>query len=61
MSDVFSSLGINIFNAQIRTTKDNKAVCLFEVAVKDRSQLSKAMMNLEKIKGVMTVNRVNQG
>ena len=60
MSDVFSSLGINIFNAQIRTTKDQKAVCMFDVAVKDRSQLSKAMMNLEKIKGVLSVTRVTQ-
>ncbi|MCB0378977.1 MAG: bifunctional (p)ppGpp synthetase/guanosine-3',5'-bis(diphosphate) 3'-pyrophosphohydrolase [Bdellovibrionales bacterium] len=60
MSEVFSSLGINIYNAQIRTTKDRKAVCLFDVAVKDTAQLSKAMQNLEKIKGVLGVTRVTQ-
>ena len=60
MSDVFTSLGINIYNAQIRTTKDRKAVCLFDVAVKDTAQLNKAMQNLEKIKGILGVTRVTQ-
>jgi guanosine-3',5'-bis(diphosphate) 3'-pyrophosphohydrolase len=60
MSDVFASLGINIFNAQIRTTKDRKAVCMFDVAVKDTSQLTKAIQNLSKIKGILGVTRMTQ-
>jgi GTP pyrophosphokinase len=60
MSDVFHSLGINIFNAQIRTTKDRKAVCMFDVAVKDTSQLTKAIQNLSKIKGILGVTRMTQ-
>jgi len=60
MTDVFLSLGINIYNAQIRTTKDQKAVCMFDVAVKDTQQLNMAMLNLEKIKGVLGVTRVTQ-
>jgi len=60
MSETFSSLGINIFNAQIRTTKDRKAVCMFDVAVKDTSHLNKAIQNLSKIKGIMGVTRMTQ-
>ncbi|MEM7647073.1 MAG: TGS domain-containing protein, partial [Pseudomonadota bacterium] len=60
MSDAFASLGINIFNAQIRTTKDRKAVCMFDVAVKDTSQLTKAIQNLSKIKGILGVTRMTQ-
>ncbi len=60
MSDAFNSLGINIFNAQIHTTKDNQAICLFDVAVKDTSQLAKAIKNLSKIKGILKVNRMTQ-
>lgn len=60
MSEAFASLGINIFNAQIRTTKDRKAVCMFDVAVKDTSQLNKAIQNLSKIKGILGVTRMAQ-
>jgi GTP diphosphokinase / guanosine-3',5'-bis(diphosphate) 3'-diphosphatase len=60
MSEAFASLGINIHNAQIRTTKDRKAVCLFDVAVKDTTQLNQAIQNLSKIKGILGVTRVTQ-
>ena len=60
MSDVFASLGINIFNAQIRATKDDKAVSMFDVAVKDTSHLTKAIQNLSKIKGILGVTRMTQ-
>lgn len=60
MSEAFSSLGMNIMNAQIRTTKDRKAICLFDLSVKDTSQLNLAILNLQKIKGVLEVNRVAQ-
>lgn len=60
MSEVFSSLGINILNAQVRVTKDLKAVCLFDVAVKDTKQLTIAIQNLQKVKGILAVTRVSQ-
>lgn len=60
MSEAFSMLGMNIMNAQIRTTKDKKAICLFDVSVKDISQMNLAIHNLQKIKGVMEVSRVSQ-
>ncbi|MBY0555224.1 bifunctional (p)ppGpp synthetase/guanosine-3',5'-bis(diphosphate) 3'-pyrophosphohydrolase [bacterium] len=58
MSESFASQGINIDSAQIRTTRDKKAVCLFEVSVKDVNQLSNAILGLQKIKGVINVQRV---
>ena len=57
MSEAFALRGINIHNAQIRTTKDRKAVCLFEVGVKDTAQLSQVMQDLQKIKGVINASR----
>jgi GTP diphosphokinase / guanosine-3',5'-bis(diphosphate) 3'-diphosphatase len=57
MSEAFSVQGINIESAQIRTTRDKKAVCLFEVSVRDLSQLSNAVLALQKIKGIIGVQR----
>jgi GTP pyrophosphokinase len=58
MSEAFAAKGINIESAQIRTTKDKKAVCHFEIAVKDARQLTDAILELQKIKGIIGVNRV---
>lgn len=58
MSEAFSVQGINIESAQIRTTRDKKAVCLFEISVKDTQQLNQAILALQKIKGIIGVQRV---
>jgi GTP pyrophosphokinase len=58
MSESFAIQGINIESAQIRTTRDKKAICLFEIAVKDIAQLSAAILSLQKIKGIINVQRV---
>ncbi len=58
MSETFAIRGMNIHNAQIRTTKDKKAVCLFDVGVKDTGQLNQVIQDLQKIKGIMGVTRV---
>lgn len=60
MSEAFSQQGINIENAQIRTTRDKKAVCVFEISVKDLSQLSNSILALQKIKGIIGVKRVTE-
>ena len=60
MSETFASLGMNIFNAQVRVTKDMKAICLFDVSVRDTAQLNVAIHNLQKIKGILGVTRVTQ-
>ena len=58
MSDAFAVQGINIQSAQIRTTKDKKAVCHFEISVRSSTQLNDSILELQKIKGVIGVTRV---
>jgi len=60
MSEAFASLGMNIHNAQVRVMKDMRAVCLFDVTVKDTKQLNDAIHALQKIKGILGVSRVTQ-
>lgn len=57
MSESFSVQGINIQSAQVRTTKDKKAICNFEIMVKDSGQLTQAILELQKIRGVIGVER----
>ncbi len=60
MSEAFAVHSINIHNAQIRTTKDKKAISIFDVGVKDTSQLTQVLLDLQKIKGIIGVNRITQ-
>ncbi len=60
MSEAFAVQGVNINNATIRTTKDKKAVCYFDVSVKDASQLNQVIFDLQKIKGIISVERMRQ-
>lgn len=60
MSEAFSAQGINIESAQIRTTRDKKAVCVFEISVKDLTQLTNSILALQKIKGIIGVKRVTE-
>jgi GTP pyrophosphokinase len=58
MTEAFAAQEINIQNAQIRTTRDHKAVCTFEVNMKNTSQLNQVILELQKIKGVIGVTRL---
>jgi guanosine-3',5'-bis(diphosphate) 3'-pyrophosphohydrolase len=58
MSQTISSCGVNIASANIRTTKDKKAIALFDVEVGDIGQLQKITTALESKKGVIMVERV---
>lgn len=58
MTESFSALEINIQSANIRTTKDKKAICLFDISVKDSSQLQQTIFEMQKIKGILSVERV---
>jgi GTP pyrophosphokinase len=57
MSQTISACGVNIASANIRTTKDKKAIALFDVEVGDLSQLQKVTSALESKKGVIAVER----
>ncbi len=60
MSEAFASQGININNASVRSTKDKKAICVFDAGVKNTTQLTQVIHELQKIKGVIGVTRVAQ-
>lgn len=59
MSEIFASFNCNIHNAQARTTRDRRAVSIFDISVQDTRQLTQVMTALEKLKGVLTVERSN--
>ena len=58
MSEAFSTQGMNIHNAQVRTTRDSKAVATFDVSVRNTQQLNQVIFDLQKIKGVIGVSRL---
>jgi guanosine-3',5'-bis(diphosphate) 3'-pyrophosphohydrolase len=58
MSEAFALQGINIQNANVRTTRDRKAVAMFDISVRNRSQLEQVILDLQKIKGVIGVSRL---
>lgn len=58
MTKTISNLGVNISQANIRTTGDEKAVNIFEVEIKHRKELEAVMRALEGIKGVISVTRI---
>ncbi|NCN95298.1 MAG: ACT domain-containing protein [Bdellovibrionales bacterium] len=60
MSEVLSSQGAIILNAQVRTTKDLKAVCLFDVTIKDTKHLSEVIAALSKLNGILGVTRITR-
>lgn len=57
MSETFSARSANILNVQARTTKDKKAVCQFEISVRDKTHLSLVIADLQKIPGIIAVER----
>ncbi len=58
MSQTIAACSVNIASAQIRTTKDKKAIAVFDIEVSDLTQLQKVVNSLEGKKGVIAVERV---
>jgi GTP pyrophosphokinase len=58
ISNSISSNEVNIKNATVNTTDDQKAISTFEVEIRDLNHLKKVIKGLEKIKGVNQVERV---
>ncbi len=59
LSEPFANSGVNIYNAKIRTNKDQKAICIFDVKVRNTNELMQVIQGLQKIKGVIKVDRVS--
>ncbi|HLG20290.1 MAG TPA: bifunctional (p)ppGpp synthetase/guanosine-3',5'-bis(diphosphate) 3'-pyrophosphohydrolase [Bdellovibrionota bacterium] len=58
ISKAISLKGGNISHASIRTTEDRKAINTFDVDVTDTSQLYSMMRSIEKLRGILSVERV---
>jgi GTP diphosphokinase / guanosine-3',5'-bis(diphosphate) 3'-diphosphatase len=57
MTQVISAQGVNIKQATVRTTKDKRAVCVFEILVSGIEQLAKVISSLESKPGIISVER----
>jgi len=57
MSEVFDSRGVNILNVQARTSRDMRAVSLFDISVRDTRQLNDVIGDLQKLPGILEVTR----
>jgi GTP pyrophosphokinase len=61
LADVSSSLSsnqVNILNAQVSTTEQDRAVSTFEIEIRDLRHLQRVTRSLEKVKGVLQVKRL---
>ncbi len=58
VSETFLAQGVNILTAEIKTTRDKKAICNFDIEVRNTTHLSHTIQALQKIKGVIGVTRV---
>jgi len=54
----FSTTGVNIINARIRTTPDKKAINVFEIEIGSLKQLEEVMTSIRQVKGVIKVTRL---
>ena len=58
ISNTFSKKGVNISQANCRSTGDDRAVNTFEVGISDLKQLTDLIRTIERLQGVYTVERV---
>ncbi|MBI1908954.1 MAG: bifunctional (p)ppGpp synthetase/guanosine-3',5'-bis(diphosphate) 3'-pyrophosphohydrolase [Deltaproteobacteria bacterium] len=58
ISKSISSQGANISHASCRTTPDQKAINVFDLGVENLSHLFSVIKSLEKVKGVISVERL---
>ncbi len=58
ISETFTMNNINISNAHIRTIKNKKAICIFDVAVKSVNHINLTLQQISKIKSVIRADRI---
>ncbi len=61
LTKAIGKMNVNITKADIRTTKEDRGHITLDVAVSDASQLRSMMSSLERLKGVISVDRVRVG
>jgi GTP pyrophosphokinase len=58
ITKVISAAGLNIDGARVTTTPEKRALQLFDLSVSDARTLGGVMKEIERIKGVLSVERV---
>jgi len=58
ISSALASSEVNILRANVQTTEEKKAVCNFELEVRDLKHLQNALRALTKLKNVLHVERL---
>ena len=58
VTNTISEAGINIEGARVSTTQDQKALQSFDLTVSDVQTLNAVMKKLERIRGVLSVERL---
>jgi len=58
VSTVISGLDINIAHAEVDTTADLKAICVFQVDIQDLNQLNQMIASIKGLKSVLSVERL---
>ncbi len=58
ISKTITSMDVDIRRAVVITTKEQRAVCTFEIAVKDVPHLTKVIKSITKIPNVISVERI---
>ena len=61
LSKTVGKMNVNITRAEARTTKEDRGHIKLEVAVSDVSQLRTVMRGIERIQGVISVERTASG
>ncbi len=59
LSKCISDAGVNISRVNCRVLENKKAINSFELMVKDRTQLDRVLRSVEKLDGVISVERVS--
>lgn len=58
MSKIFAEHSANVNAADIKTNETHRAVCIFDITIKNIDQLNKIMTSLRKLAGVFDVSRL---
>ena len=61
LTKAIGKMNVNITSADIKTTKEDRGLITLDVAVNDAGQLRAMMSSLERLKGVISVDRVRVG
>ncbi len=61
ITDAITNESVNIAAASVRTTEDHTAINTFELQLKDVNQLRAVIKSLERLKGIISVERVKAG